>query len=132
MNVLKKKSEDMPLAHFVNYFKKNSKTNFYSGQHGWNNKLRLAEVEKIDLFKSRIDTITIIDPNTYKHKEKEITHTVDLDDVRGIRFVQEWYWDKSKNLIFSKLLAIAPFLDHTDTNGNFLFQAPLFYRRSDE
>lgn len=131
-NVLKKINDEMPLVHFVNYFEENNKIPFYSVEKGWNSKERITDSEKSNLFKVRIDSSEGIDPETFKPKVYETFHIVDSESVRGIRFVQEWHWDKSKNSISSKLVAIAPMLEHTDAYGSYLFAAPLFYRRLGE
>ncbi len=84
------------------------------------------------MFAARIDTIDIINPVTFELEKRSVTFPVDSDAIRGIKFIQEWHWDKSKNTIASKLLAIAPLLTHVDASGNFLYQASLFYRRLGE
>lgn len=132
MNELKISRGDMPIEHYVNYFKKNSSVPFYNAEKGWKNKIRLTESDKINLFKSRTDTIDVINPETFKPETRLNVFKVDSESITGIKFIQEWHWDKKKNIISSQLKAIAPLLSLTDPQGNFLLNTVLFYKRIDE
>lgn len=52
-------------------------------------------------------------------------------NVKDFKIIQDFYYDKKKNVLLTKIVAIAPSLKRYDEAGNYLYTLPLFWIRYD-
>ncbi|MDX2136352.1 MAG: gliding motility protein GldN [Saprospiraceae bacterium] len=76
---------------------------------------------------SKTDTVVTFDPETYEEKVQVVRNDINYDDVKRIRLKEIWFFDKESSQLQVRILGIAPLIDVTDNNGNFLFEKPLFW-----
>jgi hypothetical protein len=80
-----------------------------------------------------IDTLLVIDPNTYEMKAPVTSQRHYYSkDINSIRLYQEWFWDDKQNKLFIHLKSAAAMIAVKDESGERLFDAPLFYRKTDD
>jgi len=91
----------------------------------------LATKEILERMHSSVDTIITYDPETYNETMRVVKNEMKLDEVKTFRFIQEWYYDKSKKQLINRLRAIVPVIAVTDDEGNFRFNKPLYYINMD-
>ena len=124
----KKSQADLPMAHFLDKVSRDERVPLYGVASLKEPKLTTLERKNI---LSRIDTIQTIDPVTYESRLKVITIKTEAADLERIRIVQEWAWDNRRKTMSIRLHSIAPIKDITNESGDFLYSAPIFYRRTD-
>lgn len=91
---------------------------------------KLLSKKDIDNLYTSIDTVTTLDPVTFKETIKIIKNDVRPSDLQKIRLVQEWYYDKRRNVLFNKLKAVSPLVDKFDESGKKLrYALPMYYLR---
>lgn len=71
------------------------------------------------------DTIVTYNPETFEERI-DILQRNAIRDVTAISFVQHWYYDARKNLLFNRVVAIAPVMGRKE-QGDFPHQQELFY-----
>ncbi len=76
---------------------------------------------------SKTDTVVTFDPETYEEKVQVVRNDINYDDVKRIRLKEIWFFDKESSQLQVRILGIAPLIDVTDNNGNYLFEKPLFW-----
>jgi len=90
-----------------------------------NNQLSGEEVRNI---LSRIDTITIQDPNPPNNwKDTTIVNNIEAHDIVKIRFLESWSIDWGNMSFSKKINAIAPIVESYSENGDFRGYRPLFW-----
>ncbi len=77
---------------------------------------------------SSADTIVTFDPETYEEKIFTVQNRVDADQVLRLRMVQNWFWDDRQSRLIIQFAGFAPLMQQYDSEGNFRFDRPLFYR----
>lgn len=85
------------------------------------------DFETISNLLSKVDTVAYIDPVTYEETYKVIRNDINHDDVKRFRLKEVWYFDKQTSTLRVRILGIAPMLDVKDQDGNFRYEAPLFW-----
>jgi len=87
------------------------------------------EKEKLDdLLGSSVDTVITFDPETFEEKLEIVkSEKVKYKNIKNYRVLQHWYFDKSSNMLASKVISIGPLLDVKDQNGKFKFRRALYY-----
>lgn len=74
-----------------------------------------------------IDTIITFDPETYEEQIQIVTNDLNPDDVKRYRIKEIWFFDKESSTLQVRILGIAPIIDVTDDNGNWLYEQPVFW-----
>ncbi len=72
------------------------------------------------------DTVVTYTPDTYEERIEIVQRNV-IKDVESISFVQQWFFDGAKNLLFNRVVAIAPRIAVKDLEGNIQYNQVLFY-----
>ena len=76
---------------------------------------------------SSVDTITTFDPETYEERIEVVQNDMNPDEIQRYRIKEVWFFDEETSTMQVRVLGIAPLLDVTDDNGNFLYEQPLFW-----
>lgn len=74
-----------------------------------------------------IDTIITFDPETYEEQIQIVTNDLNPEDVKRYRLKEIWFFDKESSTLQVRILGIAPIIDVTDDNGNWLYEQPVFW-----
>ncbi len=74
-----------------------------------------------------VDTITVIDPDTYEETTKIVKNDFNWTAVTKFRVKEDWVFDEETSMMLVRILAIAPIMDVTDDNGNYRGQRAMFY-----
>lgn len=81
---------------------------------------------KIQDYVLQTDTITTFDAETYEEQVR-IVESNAIKDLDGIGFVQHWFFDDRKGLLFNRVVAITPKVAVKDADGNKRGSKVLFY-----
>ncbi len=74
-----------------------------------------------------IDTVPVVDPETYEVTYDLVPRELNPDDVRRYRLQEIWFFDKESSTMQVRILGIAPLKDELDENGNVLFERAMFW-----
>lgn len=113
-----------PMTHQLEVLGKNMKIPFYSS----GNEKPLTPEDRAHML-ATTDTVVTFDPETYEEKITVVHNDLNANNIRNLRLVQIWYWDEKKHRLSICLDAVAPLINVMDSEGNFRFQRPLYYRR---
>jgi gliding motility associated protien GldN len=76
---------------------------------------------------AKSDSIWVTDPETGVDEIQVVYNELNWADVKSYRVKEVWFFDKETSTMQVRILGIAPMYNHTDDNGNFRFEAPLFW-----
>lgn len=74
-----------------------------------------------------IDTVITFDPETYEEQMQVVRNDINPEDVKRFRMKEVWFFDEETSTLQVRILGIAPLIDKTDENGNFLYEKPMFW-----
>ncbi|MBI5916839.1 MAG: gliding motility protein GldN [Bacteroidetes bacterium] len=74
-----------------------------------------------------IDTVITFDPETYEEQIQVVRNDINPEDVKRFRLKEVWFFDEETSTLQVRVLGIAPLIDKTDENGNFLYEKPMFW-----
>lgn len=74
-----------------------------------------------------IDTVPVVDPETYEVTYELVPRELNPDDVMRYRLQEIWFFDKESSTMQVRILGIAPLKDEKDENGNVIFELPMFW-----
>lgn len=74
-----------------------------------------------------IDTVITFDPETYEEQMQVVRNDINPEDVKRFRLKEVWFFDEETSTLQVRVLGIAPLIDKTDDNGNFLYEKPMFW-----
>ncbi|MCB0522134.1 MAG: gliding motility protein GldN [Lewinellaceae bacterium] len=74
-----------------------------------------------------IDTVITFDPETYEEQLQVVRNDINPEDVKRFRLKEVWFFDEETSTLQVRILGIAPLVDKTDENGNFLYEKPMFW-----
>lgn len=74
-----------------------------------------------------IDTVITFDPETYEEQMQVVRNDINPEDVKRFRLKEVWFFDEETSTLQVRILGIAPLIDKTDDNGNFLYEKPMFW-----
>ncbi|HFA51155.1 MAG TPA: gliding motility protein GldN [Bacteroidetes bacterium] len=74
-----------------------------------------------------IDTVITFDPETYEEEIQVVRNDINPEDVKRFRIKEVWFFDEETSTLQVRILGIAPLIDKTDENGNFLYEKPMFW-----
>lgn len=78
---------------------------------------------------SALDSVITFDPETYEEVIKHIPYELKATDIVHLKLAQDWYWNERQQQFYIRLYAYAPVKANKDTDGNFRFYQPLFWRK---
>lgn len=71
------------------------------------------------------DTVVTYHPETFEERI-DIVQRNAIRDVTAIGFVQHWFYDARKNLLFNRVVALVPLMEKNEA-GSYLYNKELFY-----
>ncbi|TXB63259.1 type IX secretion system ring subunit PorN/GldN [Phaeodactylibacter luteus] len=74
-----------------------------------------------------VDTVATVDPETYEEVYQIVRNEVNPLDVKRFRVKEVWFFDEESSSLQVRILGIAPLLEEFDDNGNFKYEAPMFW-----
>ena len=74
-----------------------------------------------------IDTIKVIDPDTYEETTKIIENDFNWMSVTKFRLKEDWVFDEESSTMKVRILGIAPIRDVIDGNGNYRGQEAMYW-----
>ena len=74
-----------------------------------------------------IDTIRVIDPETYEETIEVVTNEFNWEAVQSYRLKEDWVFDEESSRMIVRILGIAPIMDVIDDNGNYRGQRAMFW-----
>ncbi len=74
-----------------------------------------------------VDTVPIVDPETYDITYELRERELNPDDIKRYRLQEVWFFDKESSTFKVRILGIAPLKDEYDENGNWLYELPMFW-----
>ncbi len=75
----------------------------------------------------RMDTVTIVDPETYEASIEVTKSILDPEDIKKFRVKEIWFFDEAAGRIKNRILGIAPIKAEYDDAGNFKYEGPMFW-----
>jgi len=77
---------------------------------------------------SKLDTVTVIDPETYEERITVTKNDLNPEDIKRFRVKEVWFFDEESAALKVRILGIAPILDTYDQNtGEFKYSEPMFW-----
>jgi gliding motility associated protien GldN len=83
--------------------------------------------EEVSSIGANVDTVTVIDPETYEETQTIVSNELNPEDVKRFRLKEIWYFDKETSRLNVRILGIAPLYDEKDSNGNIKYEKLLFW-----
>jgi gliding motility associated protien GldN len=83
--------------------------------------------EEVSSIGANVDTVTVIDPETYEETQTIVSNEINPEDVKRFRLKEIWYFDKETSRLNVRILGIAPLYDEKDSNGNIKYEKLLFW-----
>lgn len=83
--------------------------------------------EEIERNYASVDTVVTFAPETFVEKVQIVRNEFTPEEVNKIRLVQDWYYDPNQRLLVNRLRAVAPLVEMTNENGEFLYNRPMYY-----
>jgi gliding motility associated protien GldN len=83
--------------------------------------------EEVSSIGANVDTVTVIDPETYEETQTIVSNEINPEDVKRFRLKEIWYFDKETSRLNVRILGIAPLYDEKDSNGNVKYEKLLFW-----
>lgn len=86
-------------------------------------------VDWSDLSKTlfRLDTISLIDPETYEVFFETVMNEMNPEDIHKFRIKEVWWVDSKYGTLRVRILGLAPIKAVYDEDGNFRYDQPLFW-----
>ena len=85
--------------------------------------------EEINQIKSFVDISTVSDSNTLKEKVPVVNNKFKINNVKQIRFLQDWVWNHEEKSLSITYLGFKPIITRYTNTGKFLNAGPMFTRR---
>ena len=83
--------------------------------------------EEVDQQLFRIDTVPIVDPETYETTIEVTKSVLDAQDIKRFRIKEIWFFDEAASRVKNRVLGIAPIKAEYDDAGNFKYEGPMFW-----
>ncbi len=83
--------------------------------------------EEVDQKLFRIDTVPIVDPETYETTIEVTRSVLDAEDIKRFRVKEIWFYDEATSRVKNRILGIAPIKAEYDDVGNFKYEGPMFW-----
>ena len=77
---------------------------------------------------SKLDTTTVIDPETYEERITVTRNDLNPEDIKRFRLKEVWFFDEESAAMKVRILGIAPIKDTYDENtGEYKYSEPMFW-----
>ena len=83
--------------------------------------------EELDKLLHRVDTVVVMDPETYVETVQIRKSDIDFNDIKTYRVKEMWYFNKQTSRLECRVLGIAPIKDEYDDAGNLKYTLPMFW-----
>lgn len=83
--------------------------------------------DEVSSMGATVDTVITFDPETYEEQIQIVRNDLNPEDVKRFRLKEIWFFDEESSTMQVRILGIAPLLDVTDDNGNFLYEQPMYW-----
>jgi hypothetical protein len=83
--------------------------------------------DEIRAMKNQADTVITYNPETREEKSTIVGHDDILKEIKTIRLVHLWCYDKKRRQLTCTQTGMAPMVEVRDAEGTFRFSRPLFY-----
>ena len=83
--------------------------------------------EELDKKLHRIDTVVVLDPDTYVESVQIRKSDIDFNDIKSFRIKELWFFDKQTSTLKCRILGLSPIKDEYDDAGNLKYSLPLFW-----
>ncbi|TNE66199.1 MAG: gliding motility protein GldN [Bacteroidetes bacterium] len=94
------------------------------GDDRFSRKLSAAELRNA-LY--RKDSIRVVDVDTGEERIRVVEQTPDWNAVKRFRIKEAWFFDSRTGTLQFRILGIAPLFNITSTEGDFLYERPMFW-----
>ncbi|MGH1336228.1 MAG: gliding motility protein GldN [Aureispira sp.] len=74
-----------------------------------------------------VDTVGSIDPETFEETWVVVENELNWEDIKQYRIKEVYFFDEETSTMSVRILGIAPIIERTDDNGNYLNSGPLFW-----
>ena len=81
----------------------------------------------VDALLRSIDTVAVWNFDHENEEYQIVENEVDPQEIKRYRLKEVWYFDNRLGKLEVRILGIAPIKEHYDDNGNFKYEAPLFW-----
>lgn len=75
----------------------------------------------------RTDSIIVIDPQTGEESLQIVEQAPDWNAVKRFRLKEAWFFDSRTSTLWFRILGIAPLINVTNSEGDFLYERPMFW-----
>ena len=83
--------------------------------------------EELDKLLHRVDTVVVMDPETYVETLQIRKSDIDFNDIKTYRVKEMWYFNKQTSRLECRVLGLAPIKDEYDDAGNLKYTLPMFW-----
>lgn len=83
--------------------------------------------EEVRGLRFSVDTVGSIDPETFEETWVVVENELNWEDIKQYRVKEVYFFDEETSTMGVRILGIAPIIERTDDNGNFLNSGPLFW-----
>ncbi|MEI2695416.1 MAG: gliding motility protein GldN [Saprospiraceae bacterium] len=83
--------------------------------------------EELDKLLHRVDTVVVMDPETYVETVQIRKSDIDFNDIKTYRVKEMWYFNKQTSRLECRVLGLAPIKDEYDDAGNLKYTVPMFW-----
>ncbi|MBK8483779.1 MAG: gliding motility protein GldN [Saprospiraceae bacterium] len=83
--------------------------------------------EQLDKLLHRVDTVVVMDPDTYVETVQIRKSDINFNDIKTYRIKEMWYFNKQTSRLECRLLGIAPIKDEYDDAGLLKYTLPMFW-----
>jgi gliding motility associated protien GldN len=83
--------------------------------------------EEIDQQLFTMDTVEIVDPETYETTVEVTRSDLNPEDIKRFRIKELWFFDEESSRMKVRVLGIAPIKAEYDDFGNFKYEGPMFW-----
>lgn len=85
------------------------------------------DMEELDNVLARMDTIQIYNTETHEASLEVVYDEIFAENIKRYRVEEIWFFDSRTSTMRVRIIGLAPMVDVTDENGNFLYEKPLFW-----
>ena len=130
--IFKNTMSDTLLNHFMQSFENQMDIPFWGIEDSERNSLTKFDNKKRKTYLSPIDTFDTTDKKTNESALSSQQKWCQPQDIKSIRLYQEWFWDDRQNRLSIHLKMVAPNVAVKNEYGEYLYDLPLFFRKTDD
>lgn len=88
---------------------------------------KVLDAGALDKVLFKVDTLITVDPVTYEETVKIVRNAIDWSAVKRFRLKEAWFFDTRTGTLRFRILGIAPLIDVANSEGDFMYERPLFW-----